>query len=182
MTATDLATERWLDAPGAEGWYEVSDQGRVRRSRKARGTRAGYILAIQVGPRGYAQVNVKMDGRRITPMVHVLVAQAFLGPAPAGHEVDHRDRDRTHNHLHNLRWLPIGTNRSTSRLATHCRRGHPFTAENSRPRSNGFRSCRICYDEWLRRLRDERRRLRELLAWGRTPSESESSPKGEEES
>jgi WhiB family redox-sensing transcriptional regulator len=32
---------------------------------------------------------------------------------------------------------------------THCKRGHEFTPENTRW-SNGHRSCRACYNQWLR--------------------------------
>jgi hypothetical protein len=37
--------------------------------------------------------------------VHVLVAEAFLGPRPEGQEVNHKDFERTNNRLANLEWV-----------------------------------------------------------------------------
>lgn len=43
---------------------------------------------------------------------------------------------------------------------THCKRNHEFTLENTRW-SNGHRSCRTCYNQWLR---DRRRAARQAVA------------------
>ncbi|GAA2159199.1 MULTISPECIES: WhiB family transcriptional regulator [Glycomyces] len=39
---------------------------------------------------------------------------------------------------------------------THCKRNHEFTPENTRW-SNGHRSCRTCYNVWLRKRRQATR-------------------------
>jgi hypothetical protein len=95
--------------PAAEVWrvvaraplYEVSSHGRVRRI-------GGRVLRDQPSGAGYRKVHL---GRRCQALVHALVAEAFHGPRPPGHDVDHKDWDRTHNHASNLRWLPAPENR-----------------------------------------------------------------------
>jgi hypothetical protein len=53
---------------------------------------------------GYPFVSLSLaDGKRNVP-VHQLVAKAFLGPRPSGHEVAHTDGIKTHNCVWNIRW------------------------------------------------------------------------------
>lgn len=42
----------------------------------------------------------------------------------------------------------------------YCYRGHQLTPDNIRTNGEGFRQCRICYNE---RVRDRRKQLREAL-------------------
>jgi hypothetical protein len=93
--------ERWLSVVGYEGWYEVSDRGRVRsldrvvtdrgslRQRRFR----GRVLKLapyerEDGP-SYFQVSLSRDGQVDHPMVHCLVLAAFVGPCPVGQESLH---------------------------------------------------------------------------------------------
>ena len=95
---------------GYEGLYQVSSYGRVRsmaRTIRASNRVVNYktrILRQNIDSGGYAQVTLCNETKRRTVGVHVLVAQAFLGPNPGGMEVCHGDGNATHNHPHNLRW------------------------------------------------------------------------------
>src|SRR5690606_19120684 len=42
--------------------------------------------------------------------VHVLVAEAFIGPKPKGMTVNHIDGDKTNNHATNLEYLSVADN------------------------------------------------------------------------
>ncbi len=84
--------------PGLD--LEASDLGNIRRLSD------GRPLARSVLPDGYLKVS---NPARI---VHSLVALAFFGPCPDGHEVDHIDRQRWNARADNLRYLPIFDNRS----------------------------------------------------------------------
>lgn len=75
--------------------YIVSDLGRVRRI-------GGRILSPAPNSRGYLKVTLS---RRRQAYVAHLVAEAFLGPRPAGHDVDHLDWQRTNNAVTNLRYI-----------------------------------------------------------------------------
>jgi hypothetical protein len=95
-------TEEWRHVAGWEGWYEISDLGRVRRVRASQGTVAGRVLKASPGSGGYLTVRLSGDGRQKTYMVHLLVADAFLGARPLGFEVDHVDGIKANCRLQNL--------------------------------------------------------------------------------
>lgn len=78
---------------GAEGKYEVSNLGRVRsltreytRADGQRQVNIGRMLRPGWSRKHYPTVVI---GRGNTRTVHSLVAEAFLGPRPAGMEVRH---------------------------------------------------------------------------------------------
>lgn len=97
--------ERWLPVVDWEGWYEVSDLGRVRRSRPGHGTRPGRTLKISADKDHYPSVRLSRPGRRSpTAEVHVLVLRAFQGPCPPGMEARHLNGDKRDARASNLEW------------------------------------------------------------------------------
>lgn len=104
----DLPQEAWRPVLGYEGFYEVSNHGRVRRVGAARGTTVGRLLRPHLSlDDGYYRVNLhRGNGTPIGRLrVHQLVAVAFIGPVPDGHEVNHIDLDRSNNVVTNLEYL-----------------------------------------------------------------------------
>lgn len=105
-------TERWLPVPGFEGFYEVSDQGRVyahaRTVMRQHPTRQGarMLKPELAGPpwKKYLRVTLIVHGIRHRIKVHHLVLLAFVGPRPAGMQALHTDDDPLNNHLSNLRY------------------------------------------------------------------------------
>jgi hypothetical protein len=90
--------EEWRAVTGTP--LEASSYGRVRRSGSAR------VLSPHVTSRGYEAVEwIDERGKRHQPMVHRLVAAAFLGPCPPRREVNHIDGVKTHNALPNLEYV-----------------------------------------------------------------------------
>lgn len=91
------------------GYYEVSNLGRVRRLRPGadgRTYRVGKFVKGSPAPDGYIGVCLHIeDGKQIHRLLHVLVAEAFLGPTPAGKEVNHKDGIKKHCGLSNLEFL-----------------------------------------------------------------------------
>jgi len=79
--------------------YEVSNLGRLRnieRNNILKGTvYNGYISSTSLS---------KDSGGTTPKRFHILVAEAFLGPKKQGETVDHIDRNRSNNHIDNLRW------------------------------------------------------------------------------
>ena len=103
--------ERWLPVPDFEDDYEVSDHGRVRRSRGARGVVAGRFLRPASSRGGYPQVVLYCDGHGKRGPVHRLVAAAFIGPAPTPrHQVNHKNGIKSDNRLANLEWVTCQEN------------------------------------------------------------------------
>jgi hypothetical protein len=101
-------TEHWLPVVGYEGFYEVSDLGRVRSvpHRDGQGRfHQGRIRRPQWSGQGkYQALFLSMNGVLKQRYVHALVLEAFVGPAPGGMECLHGDDDKTNNRLENLTW------------------------------------------------------------------------------
>ncbi len=103
--------EQWRPVAGYEGIYEVSDLGRVRRIVGGSNvTYAGRILKDWRGTKGYRLVGLSRDGTTRTLKLYRLVALAFVGPCPAGHQVNHIDGDKTNNRAENLEWATPSEN------------------------------------------------------------------------
>lgn len=106
-----MAEERWLPVAGFEGYYEVSDQGRVRsvdRVVKCRGrgmrNLPGKVRPTQKRPNGYLFVALSRDGIKKQLSVHRLVASAFVPNPNELPMVNHIDEDKTNNACSNLEW------------------------------------------------------------------------------
>lgn len=95
--------EIWLPVVGYEGFYSVSNRGRVRREVDKTCGKDGNILKSTKNER-YASVALCMDGKVKKISVHTLVAAAFLGPCPAGMNVNHKDGKRRRNIDSNLEY------------------------------------------------------------------------------
>ncbi len=91
--------ERWRNVAFAKGLYEVSNLGRVRRTDK------GNLLTATAHTAGYSRVCMSVGGKPYTRLVHILVAEAFLGMRPKGHDVNHKNGIKTDNHVDNLEYL-----------------------------------------------------------------------------
>lgn len=100
--------EEWRPIPGWEGFYEVSDLGRVRGiERVSSGRRQKSRVLKPTGPVGntkYLFVRLRRKGKTDYKPVHHFVLVAFAGPRPLGKEACHNDGDPTNNCATNLRW------------------------------------------------------------------------------
>lgn len=90
--------------------YEVSDQGRVRRYLVGSGAQAGRVLKPSPIGHGYLHVVFSYNGEREDRFVHLLVAEAFIGPCPAGYEVNHKDGNKSNCRLKNLEYVTPAEN------------------------------------------------------------------------
>jgi NTP pyrophosphatase (non-canonical NTP hydrolase) len=102
----NAATE-WRPVVGYERWYEVSDHGLVRRVARGKSTKPNRILKMRVGADGYHRVVLFTGSKksRREHFVHSMVAEAFIGPRPAGFEVNHKDGVKSHNTPFNLEYV-----------------------------------------------------------------------------
>jgi len=112
-----MENEIWKDVIGFEGLYQVSNNGIIRsldRFIKYLGyISKGQLLKQSFDSKGYKQVCLTKDGKKVSKKVHKLVAMAFLNHTPCGMRltIDHIDRVKTNNNVENLR---IVTNRENS--------------------------------------------------------------------
>ena len=95
--------EEWRDVKGFEGYYQVSNTGKVKsigRYVKRNGRpvfRKGRILKPGVDGCGYFEVCLSKNGVHKTTHIHRLAAEAFL-PNPNNLPcVNHKDEDKKNN-------------------------------------------------------------------------------------
>ena len=106
-------TEQWLPVVGYEGYYEVSNLGRVRSlERRVRNghngatrlVRARILQPSRCSATGHVGVTLSRDSKYRTFKVHLLELIAFKGPRPPGMETRHIDGVADNNELSNLAW------------------------------------------------------------------------------
>lgn len=107
--------EEWRPVVDWEERYEVSNLGRVRR------LATGRIMRFARHVAGYS--NVGLSPGVNTRTVHRLVGEAFLGPRPSGHQINHKNGDKTDNRLENLEYVTPSENvrHSLARTGGHLR-------------------------------------------------------------
>lgn len=126
--------EQWKDIVGCEGYYQVSNLGRVKGlSRKIPIKRYGKIYYRQVGEMillphtntGYCTVTLGRGNKgRVIRKIHRLVAGTFL-PNPEGKKyINHKDSNPKNNKVDNLEWCTPQEN------STHCKNSGRSTFGN----------------------------------------------------
>lgn len=114
--------EIWKAVPEFEGFYEVSNIGRVRSISRIVRSGRGYrinpsiILKPALGQWGYEQVCLRKNGKKYTKRVNRLVAQTFIPNPDNLPQVNHIDGHKTNNHVDNLEWC------DSSQNMIHCHR------------------------------------------------------------
>ena len=93
-----MQDEIWKDVVGYEQFYQVSNNGRVRRKRDH------YELSQQIGSGGYKQVVLSKGGKSKPIPVHRIVAKAFIKNEFNYPCVNHKDEDKQNNNVENLEW------------------------------------------------------------------------------
>jgi len=103
-------SEKWRQAVNYEGWYDVSDLGRIRRMKAANGATVGKILTLLANNRGYWYTQLSKNGKVRKHLIHRLVMEAFVGPCPDKIQVNHKDGDKTNIRLDNLEYMTQSEN------------------------------------------------------------------------
>lgn len=144
---SDTVEEEWSMV---RGWpYVISNHGRIARYTPAQGTSKGKLMRTRVTSEGYERVCLSRDGERWYVKVHRLVADAFIGPCPPGHQINHKDGDKLNNHADNLEW------------ATQAQNMRHAAETGLRPRGEEIRQAKL--------KGEEVKAIREKLAQGVAP-------------
>lgn len=154
-------TERWLPVVSWEGYYEVSDLGRVRSVDRVVPYQGGSprrirsrILRQITDDFGRRRVTLAKHGRNYPVRVHHLVLTAFVGPCPQNMERCHGVGGNGDNRLCNLRYDSHSANMFDKQRdgtdhqlnKTHCNFDHRLVMPNLVPSllRRGRRGCLAC--------------------------------------
>lgn len=106
-------SEQWVDIPGYEGFYQVSNLGRIKTVERYNPKRKRIIkecVRTPVAVHGYLYCELWKNGQHKRYAVHRIVATAFI-PNPGGKpQVNHLDGDKTNNSVGNLEWCTASEN------------------------------------------------------------------------
>ena len=104
--------EIWKDIKGFEGYYQVSNLGRVKsleRTVKSKGNGMMVIkeriLRPSLNGSGYPIVGLSKGSDHTSHIVHRLVAEAFIPNPDNLSDVNHINQDKTDNRAENLNWM-----------------------------------------------------------------------------
>lgn len=109
--------EQWKPVVGFEGFYEVSNLGRVRSLDRVtvygNGVKrifTGRILTPCDAGKGYRNVMLQANGKRSTPRVCRVVAKAWIPNPDDLPQVNHKDEDKMNDAVENLEWCSANYN------------------------------------------------------------------------
>lgn len=109
--------EVWVDVKEYEGFYQVSNMGRVRsKDRTVLCSRLGTknlksrLLSCTIDAAGYARVTLQDQGRNKVWKVHRLVAEHFIPKIEGKDVINHKDNVKHNNHVDNLEWCTAQEN------------------------------------------------------------------------
>lgn len=108
----------WLDVPGYDGRYQVSNKGAVRNAKRR-------PLKAHESEKGYMRVWLSTRGSLKCYPVHRLVAAAFIPNPSKLPEVNHINGNKADNRVENLEWCTTSHNRRHSAYELQNESGKP---------------------------------------------------------
>lgn len=113
-------TQEWKQIKVANGKYEVSNDGKVRRTvtYDLEGNQhGGKELKSYISPYGYRRIELRINGKKQKFQVHRLVAEAFIpNDDTIKNQINHKDGCKTNNSVDNLEWVTQSGNQAHARL------------------------------------------------------------------
>jgi hypothetical protein len=104
--------EVFKDIQGYEGYYQISNFGRVKTLARTYINGKGGLCKVKeaikapcLTPIGYVQITLYKDGVGLTHKMHRLVASHFIANPENKPEVNHKDGNKLNNHVTNLEWV-----------------------------------------------------------------------------
>lgn len=124
-----MEKEIWKPIPGYEGYYKISNFGKVKSVDRyvlnsARDNGHAHHVSAKlkkstINAMGYPCVTLCKNRRSIQVPIHKLLMEAFV-PKPEGKsEIDHINTIKTDNRLSNLRWVTHKENMNNATTLSH---------------------------------------------------------------
>lgn len=141
IKATNDGIEIWKPIEGYEGYFEISNLGRVKSVKRVvkqgNTTRnvGEKIKKSHIGAYGYSSVTLCKNGKSRDIPIHRLLANAFIPNPYNKSAIDHINTDRTDYSLQNLRWVTPKENSNNILTLKHCRE-KTYSTESMQKRLN----------------------------------------------
>jgi len=119
--------EIWKPIKGYEGYYEISNLGRVKSVERyvKQGNLIRHVKESikkeRMNSYGYPCVTLCKDRKSRSICIHILLANAFIPNPDNKPAIDHINTDRTDYRLENLRWVTPKENSNNILTLQHCR-------------------------------------------------------------
>lgn len=107
---TEQPGENWKAIAGYEGYYEVSDTGKIRSVDRVVINRGfpqrlkGVTLRHNLNQNGYPYVIICKNGKTKCQCIHKAVAAAFVDNPDGRRVINHKDGNKQNNNASNLEW------------------------------------------------------------------------------
>ena len=156
---TEYKNEQWLDIKDYEGYYQVSNYGRIKSLNRVVKNGSGYRntgerILKQTRPKDsahYPSVILCKNGKTKNILVHRVVAEAFIpNKDKKKTQINHKDENRLNNNVNNLEWCTpayniIYNNRHImiAKNTNHCKRWKSVFCEELQQEFRSIRSASI---------------------------------------
>lgn len=120
--------EIWKPIKGYEGYYEISNYGRVKSVERyvQQGNYMRHVKesfkGISADKYGYPRVTLCKNRVSRSHLLHVLLAKAFIPNPECKPQVDHVNTNKGDYSLSNLRWVTPKENSNNPNTLEHCRK------------------------------------------------------------
>lgn len=96
--------EMWKDINGYEGYYKISNYGKVVSIPRNGTIKNEKVLKQYKDKYGYLKVILQKNGIKKNKYIHQLIALAFLNNPNNYSYVNHKDENKLNNNVNNLEW------------------------------------------------------------------------------
>jgi hypothetical protein len=111
LSLEDIEGEIWKDIEGYDGYYQISNFGRVKSLSRDVFNGMGYylkkekILKGRITKYGYINITITFNAKQYGLIIHRVVAQHFINNLKNKREVNHIDSIKLNNSVDNLEWV-----------------------------------------------------------------------------